>query len=173
MQWNDEALRKAYGELSNRLALKYLKKAVKAGALVMYPKSFSSVPTRSGALLGALGVRESKTRKKAVAAAFSVGTFGDGGGMFKGDQFYGGFQEYGWTPGARKTRLGAKHKNAGGKVPGKHFIRDALQATASSALYVMQNALARGLESACNDILKAQRTAATKGKAFKRSSYLK
>lgn len=174
MQWDDEAVRKAYEELSNRLARKYLKKAVHAAALVTFPRAFSSVPVgKTGALLGALAVRPSKTRKAAVAAAYSVGTYADGPGMFKGDQFYGGFQEYGWTPGKRSTRLGAKNKNANRKVPGKHFLKNALQATASDALSVMQRELIRGLELACTDVLKAQAKAAKSGKTFKRSSYLK
>jgi hypothetical protein len=52
-------------------------------------------------------------------------------------------------------------------------MKDALNASSADALSVMQTELVRGLEMACNDIVKGQRLAASKGKAFKRSSYLK
>ena len=93
--------------------------------------------------------------------------------MFKGDQFYGGFQEYGWTPGKRMGRKGRKKVKGAGHVPGKYFLKNAFNASANDALAVMQNELLSGLEKACNEILKAQRLAAQNGKNFKRSSYLK
>lgn len=43
-------------------------------------------------------------------------------GLFKGDQFYAGFQEFGWKAGTAKT-----------EIEGKHFMERAAQAKGRSA----------------------------------------
>jgi len=138
----------------------------------MYPHAFRNVPVASGKLLGSVAIKPSRVKRKAVAAAYSVGEFGSGGGMYQGETFYAGFQEYGWLARPRNQRRGAK-AFAITKVRGRHYMKNALEASAPDALAAMQAGLVQGLASACNDIAKAQRLAISKAKAFNRSSFLK
>ena len=58
--------------------------------------------------------------------------------FYSGDQFYGAFQEFGWTVGKRRRRGPTARK-----IPGKHFLKRAYDtggpAAAATALNVIWN----------------------------------
>ena len=69
--YNDDELRKAYLLLADRVAKKYLKKALKDATLITHANAHHRVPFKTGALLKSLATRSTRTRKGALAAAMS------------------------------------------------------------------------------------------------------
>jgi hypothetical protein len=67
------------------------------------------------------------------------------GTFFVGDQFYGGFQEFGWKPGKRGGPRGAE-------IPGKHFMEKAFKAGAPAAIQATLTELANGFEQVVNEL---------------------
>lgn len=81
-------------ELPQKLVKGALRKALRAGANVVLRGAKFRAPRKSGLLVKSMKVRAFKRTRKNVVG-FTVGT---SAGDYKGSDFYGAFQEYGWTP---------------------------------------------------------------------------
>jgi len=80
-----------------------LRKSLRESAKTVLRGAKFRAPRKSGLLIKTLKVRAFKRTRKAVVG-FTVGT---AAGDYKGQTFYGGFQEYGWRPTGRHRQSGA------------------------------------------------------------------
>lgn len=111
-----EKVAKRLKKLENKIILRTVKRAAKKSAQFVHARMLPEVPTETGALRKAIKIRTFATAKKGAGASITINKR-----FFKGDEFYGAFQELGWTLGDRKSRA----SNAK-KVPGLRFMRKAL-----------------------------------------------
>src|SRR5262245_61194731 len=102
-----------------------LKAAAKAGAEVVAAGARRNAPRKSGKLVRAIRVRPGRSKNGSFSMLASVGKK-----FFTGDEFYGGFQEFGHKTGKR----GSKNR---GEVPGEHYMEYAFDELKDQALKAM------------------------------------
>lgn len=126
-----EELHKKLTTMERKVAVGFIRKALRAGAKIMLAAVKATVPVKSGFLRSKLRVKAGKSRRGTVAIDVAVGDR-----WFQGREFYGAFQEFGWKSGSRK--LGDKRK----QNPGEHFMEYAFEenkaASASAVIKTMQ-----------------------------------
>lgn len=142
-------------ELNRRLAAlvsgdvrKITRNAAKAAMRPVLLSAQGRVPYRSGKLQRALRIK-AWNRKQSTGAAVSMGDQN-----FRGETFYGGFQEWGWT--TRKRRKSAKGKRSsklerrgsGRKIAGKHFIEQAGKSKEPRAVAIFGSEVDKSLKAA-------------------------
>ncbi len=92
--------------LGRAAAGKIVRPALRAGAKVIQVGAKTDAPKRTGKMARAIRVRAMKSKRK--------GTIGInvtlGQGFFRGDEFYGAFQEFGWKTGKRSGGRAAAAK---------------------------------------------------------------
>jgi len=111
-----------------------LARGSRAGAKVLLPIARANAPILKhakkgrvkGALRNAIKVRATKRSRRYVGAVVTVR---GGGEQFKGDQFYAGFQEWGWLPGKRGGTA-----PRGKRVPPKLFLERAAKQSWQAAV---------------------------------------
>ena len=114
----DKALDKKLSAMPTRLRNKAMRQACRVVAKLVHTDARQKVPRKSGDLAKSLVVRAAKrSRKHKHQVAVTVRTKD---GFFQGDQFYGGFLEFGTAE--RQTKAGASR----GRVPQFKFLRNAL-----------------------------------------------
>ena len=123
-----------FAELPDKLEKKALRKATREVAKLTRTLAVEYAPERTGELVRSIKVR-SKERSRAKGMRHVVGTSVTvGKGLFVGDQFYGGFMEFGTAE--RKHKSG----KSTGRVPAGRFdfLRRALWAhpTAKAQIYL-------------------------------------
>jgi HK97 gp10 family phage protein len=90
-------------ELPDKLVKGALRKSLREAAKTVLRGAKFRAPRKSGLLTKTLKVRAFKRTRKNVVG-FTVGT---AAGDYKGQSFYGAFQEYGWTPTGRHRQSSA------------------------------------------------------------------
>jgi len=79
-----------------------LTEALTQGANIVKGQAVQNAPSRSGALRAAIRVVARRTKPGHAKVSVMVGD----AGFFKGDNYYAGFQEWGWKPtGPKKRRV--------------------------------------------------------------------
>ena len=119
----EEALRKKLDGLKKTDAKAALRKGTRAGCKVIQKRGQELAPKRTKRLARNIRVRALPRSKKWVGTMVR-------GTNYKGDEFYGAFQEFGWRHGPRK--LGDKRK----KIEGKHFMERAVKEVGPQAIDV-------------------------------------
>ena len=99
-------------ELPQKLVKGALRKSLRESAKIIQRGAKFRAPQKSGLLAKTIKVRAFKRTRKAVVG-FTVGT---AAGDYRGQTFYGGFQEYGWVPTGR-------HKAAPGIRSAMNMLR--------------------------------------------------
>ena len=96
------------------------RRAIRKAARPILSAAKSNAPVDSGALRNSLTIRAIKKSRRGVGVRVTNKVGHD----FKGKQFYGGFQEFGWKLGKRRSRTGGTPDNRR-KIAGKWFMRNA------------------------------------------------
>jgi HK97 gp10 family phage protein len=125
-----------------KLAKKAIRQGLRAAAKLVQKSAKSKAPKKSGALQKAIKVRSAKARKGQIGIKVGIGKY-----WFKGDEFYGGFQEFGWHLGRRKSRS----RGASDARPfheGQHFIEGAYADTKEAAKETIIQTIQKGIEEA-------------------------
>lgn len=134
----DAALDRAFKELPVVVQKKILREVMRPAAKAVMDVATGLVPVQSGALRASLKVRAAKrSRATANRVSFNVIT---GVGTFKGPTYYGAFVDLGHRLGSRK--LGNKRS----KVPGKNFMKSALDTAGPRAKETALAALKEAIE---------------------------
>lgn len=132
--------------LDKKLRRKVVTKALRAGAKVIQQRAKANAPRRSGLMASKIKVRASKyignRRKKRGEIAINAQI---GKGDFKGDTFYGAFQEFGWKSGKRVTKGQTDNRK---QIQGKHFMERAGKQGESEAISVIDSTVRQGIEEA-------------------------
>jgi HK97 gp10 family phage protein len=132
-----DAINRAFRELEPKLARKVIRSALRKGAKIVQAAEKQAAPQgETGILRKAIKVRASRVRKKNV---ISLGVI-MGQGDFKGESFYGAFQNFGWKTGRR----GSSNRT---QIAGKHFAERALSETREQATQVISTEILAGIES--------------------------
>lgn len=128
--------------LPSKMPKKIFKKALRAGAKIVLAEAKKNAPVKTGALRKSLKVRAGRAGKNRVSMLVSTRR-----GDFKGNEFYGAFQEFGWKAGKRKGKhgrafAGDKRK----KIEGKHYIERAYDSKKKAATDAVIAELRAGLD---------------------------
>lgn len=140
--------------LDEKVIPKLVRQGLRAGAKSMLPAIASAAPKgKTGKLARSFTVAGGGRKKGVIAVNIQVGKK-----WFVGDLFYAGFQEFGWKAGKRSkdvkafqdvvrraTKSNRRKINAvfvapadsRREIPGKHFVQNASQAKAQSAVAVI------------------------------------
>jgi len=100
----DKELAKMFDQLPVTLQKKAMRKAAREAAKVVHQDALELVPKRTGALRASLKVRAAKFRSRKEGRTKVGSAVITSDGFFKGDQYYGGFLEFGTKP--RYTQTG-------------------------------------------------------------------
>jgi HK97 gp10 family phage protein len=106
-----EELQRKLRTLPTKAQGKVIRPALRAGAKIAERAVESITPKRTGALKRSLKVRSGNIRKKGVTRMV-VMTSGEGGNLFKGKQYYGGFVHYGHGIGKRSRAVASFQERA-------------------------------------------------------------
>ena len=120
--------------LPTRLAKKGIRQGLRAGAKIVHAQAVANAPVDTELLKKSLKVRAIKRRRGSIGVAVQTKD-----GNFKGETFYGAFQELGWKHGSRK--LG----NARKQIPGKHYMKRAAESKKEEAAQAVADVIAVGV----------------------------
>jgi HK97 gp10 family phage protein len=137
----DDKLDRAFQALPRIVQKKVLREGLRPAAKLVKAAAVAKAPKRTGALAGAIKVRAGKRSRKypnSVRVQVAVGKE-----WFKGDEFYGAFEEFGWKSGRRVKKGRADHRK---QIPGRHFIQGAYQDQGEAAKQVAQSKIVEGIE---------------------------
>lgn len=129
----DKKLNRALAKLANKDARAIVRKAARPALRPVLASAKRHAPKATGALAHSLKIRAIKRSRTRVGAQVQTAA-----GSFKGETFYGGFQEWGWKQGKR-GRLFRKH------IEGAHFLIKAANETRAEALRIYRGLIAYGL----------------------------
>jgi HK97 gp10 family phage protein len=127
-----EGLRELHDKLrtlDDKIAKKVIRAALKNAAQPILHAARSKAPVKSGLLVSTLTVKTGSSKRKGTITARVQTKAGD----FKGEDFYGAFQEYGWMHGDTH-------------IPGKGFMRAAYDENKDKALRIFQQEAGAGIE---------------------------
>lgn len=129
------AIERAFRELPRKIATKLVRRSLREGAKIVQAQAKADAPVDTGLLEKSIKVVSGRSRKKGV---FLMGVL-IGSGNFKGETFYGAFQEFGWKTGKR----GSVHRR---KIPGKRFLKRAMRGMRDEAQRVILETIADGID---------------------------
>lgn len=139
----DRKLNRMLSSLTSAKARALHRKAVRKAAKPILEQAKATAPVKSGALRRSLTIRATRRSRKSIGVQVTQKD-----GMFKGDQFYGGFQELGWKLGKRTSQT---RRKAGSdkrkKIPGKWFMRGAGTEKQDEAIEIYESELKTFIES--------------------------
>ena len=119
-------INKALKTIEPRARKKAMTRAARSAMKPILTKVRSNAPKMTSALRKSIRMRALKRRRSSMGV--TVATKDD---WFKGDEYYGAFQEFSWKTGSRKqSKSGATRK----QIPGLHFVEDAFKASGNGAL---------------------------------------
>lgn len=107
--------------LEPKVAKKVVRKTLRTGAKIMQTEVKQNVPVDEGNLRKSLKVKAGKRKKGSISVAVTTSAEDN---LYKGDQFYGAFQEFGTS-----------------KMQGKHFMEQSFNAKENEARQVMTESL--------------------------------
>ncbi len=168
-------LRKALADLPGTIQRRAIRAGLNAASRIVRDKARAAAPMRTGALKRNIQAKMGKIRGNSISAFVGVEagpvpkpnaegrvTFKNRRGVLKSrklsarekrgdDPYYYKFQERGFTAvGRRKARSGASKRRGGEtqgkKVPGKWFLRDALEKNHEAAVTAFANAAKERIE---------------------------
>lgn len=123
--------------LASNKAREVHRKALRRAIKPVLEEARLRAPVRSGAFRKSLTVRATKRSRKSIGVHVTQRR-----GMFKGKEFYGGFQEFGWRLGTRKKQYRRKGKtrveDTRKKIPGKWFMRQAGKAKEKQVIEIYE-----------------------------------
>lgn len=128
-----------YDTLGKKLANKIIKRETRPFSKMITAKAQSNAPVKTGRLRKSIKTRVVKNSKKSKLKIIGTSTI-TGEGFFKGDTYYGGFQEFGWHVGSRS--LGDDRRF----VEGKHYMKKAVDELGPSSLRGAANSIAKALD---------------------------
>mgnify|MGYP001009153993 CR=1 FL=1 len=105
----------ALAELEKRIANKIIRRVMRESMKPIAVAARENAPVETGVLRSAIKVRAMKRSRGRIGIMVMIGE-----GDFKGDTYYGGFQEYGWKTGKRSDP-----DNQRREVEGKGYMRKA------------------------------------------------
>ena len=152
---NADRIIAALEKVTKKVQRKVISAGCRAGAKLIQQDAKTRAPKKSGLLRKAIRVRVSKrvgtgngtgTRKKKRGEVSINAQIGKGD--FRGETFYGAFQEYGWKSGKRVSKGTEDNRR---QIAGKHFMENAYKAQRSAALSAMTNTILEGLEKAVRE----------------------
>jgi HK97 gp10 family phage protein len=117
-------IQRAYRELPKRFANKVIRQAIRKALKPMAARVKELTPRKTGALAAATKVRARPKRKRGQIALDVM----QGEGSFKGNTFYGGFQNFGTK-----------------KMTGKHFFERAFDETKDAASAQVSTEISDGI----------------------------
>ena len=124
---------KSLKKFDAQLQKKILRQAMRAALKPIKATAKADAPVLTGQTRAAIKIKAGKQRKKGCIRLNVV----IGEGDYKGDQFYGSFQEYGY------------HNHKTGKlIPGKHFMKKAFDSQKGNAKNIVEVMVASGISSA-------------------------
>ena len=122
-------------ELPKRLEKKILRTALRAGMRPIHTAAQQNAPVEKGQLKRSIKLRAIKRNRKGFVGV-KIETKG---GFFRGETFYGAFQEFGFRIGHR--RLGNQRKF----IPGKHYFLGAADDKKDEAASIVTSEIASGI----------------------------
>lgn len=119
-------------EIVPKLRRKVLSKAARTAMRPVLAAAKANSPHKTGSLRQSLRMRALK-RNRRGRVGVRVGTSRQ---WFKGDEFYGAFQEFGWKSGKRmrKSQVDAGIQDNRKQIPGKHYVENAYLSHGQQAL---------------------------------------
>lgn len=114
---------------------KLARQSLRAGAKIVQAQAKADAPRKTGFLASQIKVRAAQRRRGRIGVVVQTAK-----GFFKGDSFYGAFQEMGFRIGPR--RLGDARRF----VDGKHFMQRAFDSTKQRAADTVLESLKLGIE---------------------------
>jgi hypothetical protein len=149
-----EELERRLSALTNPNRNRLIVNSITRGAEIIRSEAARNAPKRTGQLSRSLRIIE-VTPRQGIAAHVVIETRSE---FFKGDEWYGGLQEFGWRVGKRKQRnarrlswsksrqvveiAGDRRK----KIPGKRFIRRAFRSRGQAAADLSAKLIWEGIE---------------------------
>lgn len=120
-------------QFTPNLQRKILRTASRAAAKPVLSAARANAPLRTGRLKSSLKVRA--IPKSRVRVGIRVAT---GAGWFKGKEFYGAFQEFGWKTGSRNS-------DNRRQVEGRHYVEEAYRQAGPGSLGVFTREIVSGI----------------------------
>lgn len=99
-----------------------IQKACKKSAKIVADEAKELAPEKSGQIKRAIRVRLGRIKRGGFSALAAMGRK-----WFTGEEFYGGFQEFGWKTGKR----GSSNRK---QIPGEHYMEHAFEEKGQEAL---------------------------------------
>jgi HK97 gp10 family phage protein len=122
--------------LPKKDARRIIRKASRSAAKSILPTAKSNAPVKTGQLRKSIKVRSIKKSRTSIGVRLLVSE-----DWYKGDEFYGAFQEFGWKQGKRGTS-GRK------QIEGSHYMERAFEAKSNAARNLMLVQITKGIEEA-------------------------
>jgi len=129
---------RAIQELGKNISKKIMRKAMRESLKPVQQACKQNAPVDKGDLRKAIKIKAMKKSRKGFGVKVEIGE-----GDFKGDTFYGAFQEYGWKTGKR----GSENRH---EIKGKGFMRKSFDETKESAKEDALNKIKIGIEAEAN-----------------------
>lgn len=121
------------GKLEKKIARKILSQSARMAMRPILAAAKSNAPRDSGALARSIRMRAMK-RNRRGRIGVRVMTSQE---WFKGDQYYGAFQEFGWKAGKRLAGYRRKSNAVADtrrQIEGKHYVQKAYESRGETAL---------------------------------------
>ncbi len=115
---------RALKALEPKVAKKVIRQSIRAALKPIRDEIKGEVPLKTGLLRSAIKVRAAKRSRVSIGVVVIIGR-----GDFKGDTFYGAFQEYGTST-----------------MPGKHFMRKVFDRESNEARAQIEKGVRDGIE---------------------------
>ena len=138
----DKELIRKLERFTRRDAKRAVRRGTRAGAKIVIPRARELAPVLKkrtkrrmpGLLRRAIRVRAAKRSRRYIGAVVILGA-----GFFKGETFYGAFQELGWKTGKR----GSENRK---QIPGKHFMERAAKEKEDEAVRVASEIILKEID---------------------------
>lgn len=132
----NKSLTRMLNALGSPKARELHRKAVRKAARPILEHAKAESPVKSGAMRKSLTIKALRRSRRGIGVRVTQKE-----GLFKGDQFYGGFQEFGWLTGRRRKKEHRKSNRERRKIPGKWFMRGAGTAKEQEAIDIYESEL--------------------------------
>lgn len=128
----------AIKELGKNLSKKIMRKSMREALKPVQQACKQNAPVDRGNLKKAIKIKAMKKSRKGFGVKVEIGE-----GDFKGDTFYGAFQEWGWKTGKR----GSENRH---EIKGKGYMRKGFDETKESAKEDAIKKIKKGIEAEAN-----------------------
>lgn len=133
-------LRRNLESLEPKVARKIEKQAMRPAMRIIQREAKANAPRDTGAMSKAIKLRAMKRSRSRRGIEVRI----DKEGNYRGDHFYGAFQEFGWKAGSRKLGDGRR------EIPGQHFMQRAFETKGPEAEAMAIRGIWQGIEAAAS-----------------------